>query len=97
MKQIFKYNLMGGLEEGIPLIGGIFELGKYIYDGINESRRAENSQKELERAYRDKLNQLNEKKRELLNEKKEFDIKIENMKKQIKEQKDSFKKMKLEN
>ena len=70
MKQIFKYNLIGGLEEGIPFIDKIFEFGKYIYDSINESRRAKNSQKELERAFRDKLNQLNEEKRELLNEKK---------------------------
>jgi len=72
---------------GLSLIKGIFDVGKHIHDGIKESKNAKNAQREIEKAYQDRLNQLNQKEKELINEKKEFDIKIKDMEKKINEKK----------
>ena len=86
-----------GIMAGISVVKGIFDLGKHMHDGIQESKKAKYSQIEIERAYQDRLNQLNEKEKELLNKNNEFEINIQNLEKQINEQKDLFQKMKMEN
>ena len=51
-------------------IKGIFDIVKHIYDDIKTSKKSKYTQREIERAYQDRLNQLNDKEKELLNGKK---------------------------
>ena len=77
-------------------IKGIFDIVKHIYDDIKTSKKSKYTQREIERAYQDRLNQLNDKEKELLNGKKELDKKIKDMEKQINEQRNPLEKLKLE-
>ena len=82
---------------GIGLIKGIFDVGKHIYDGIRQSKQAKYSQREVDRANQEILNQLKKNEEERLNERKKYDKIIKDLENQMKEQKNSFEKMKIEN
>ena len=82
---------------GAAAVKGIFDVGKHIYDGIREGKREKHSQREIERAYQNRLNQLKEREEQLLKDKKELDKKFKDMEKKLNEQKDKFEKMKMEN
>ena len=89
---------MPSLFVGLPLIKGIFDIGKHIYDGINSSKaNAKYSKQLIDNVYNHRLNELNQKEQEILKVKKEYDIRIKEMNEQIKNQNNLYEKMKLEN
>ena len=82
---------------GAAAVKGIFDVGKHIYDGVREGKKGKYSQREIERAYKDKLNQLKEREAQLLKENNEFDKKLKDLERIINEQNNRFEKMKMEN
>ena len=95
----FIYYLVMGTEllVGLPIIKGIFDVGKHIYDGIKASKGAGKlSHQLIENAYNSKLKELNLKEKEFIKQKQVFDIKIKELEEQIQNQKNYYDKMKLE-
>ena len=84
-------------------MGGVITLGigclvgKLVHDKYKRAKRnIIYSQEQINKAYRDRVNELNKKEKELLNKEREIDKRIKDMEKQIQNQKNLYEKMKME-
>ena len=85
-----------GLGALVPGIIGLVDVGTSIYDRMKERKNTKYSQNEIQNAYNQKLFELQNLQNEFLIREKDYDLKIQEMAKELKKQNISFNKMQFE-